>query len=136
MILFSVAFCKLISLIANYLTNHPFYSSYEKSIVRKTMHVTWVNMVISRWSGTSSVLIKIIIALGPVVQRVDNFIRHINRYPVDKMCSLIFNLIGQQAHFIHWIGIYLLDKVIFFVQLGPGCYNYYILYSIIVLTVV
>ena len=81
-------------------------------------------------------LVTIIIALGLVVRRVDNFIWHINRYPVDKMCSLILNLIGQQAHFIHWIGIYLLDKVIIFVQMGPGCYNYYILLGIIVLTVV
>ena len=51
------------------------------------------------------------IHLGPVVQRVDNFIQRINPYPVDKIGAFLI-LIGQQADFIQWIGIYPLDKVI------------------------
>ena len=49
--------------------------------------------------------------LGPVVQRVDNFIRWMNPYPADKIGAFLI-LIGQRAKFIHWIGIYPLDKVV------------------------
>ena len=49
--------------------------------------------------------------LGPVVRRVDNFIQLINPYPVDKT-GVFLILIGQRANFIHWIGIFPLDKVI------------------------
>ena len=48
---------------------------------------------------------------GPVVQRVDNFTQQINPYPVDKT-GMFSILIGQRANFIHWIGIYLMVKVI------------------------
>ena len=40
--------------------------------------------------------------LGPVVQRVDNFIQQINPYPVDKIGAFLI-LIGQRANFIRWI---------------------------------
>ena len=49
---------------------------------------------------------------GPVVRRVDNFIQRINPYPVDKIGAFLI-LIGQRANFIHWTGIYPLDKVIY-----------------------
>ena len=48
---------------------------------------------------------------GPVVRRVDNFIQQINPYPVDKIGAFLI-LIGQRANFVHWTGIYPLDKVI------------------------
>ena len=48
---------------------------------------------------------------GPVVRRVDNFIQQINPYLVDKIGAFLI-LIGQRASFVHWIGIYPLDKVI------------------------
>ena len=48
---------------------------------------------------------------GPVVRRVDNIIQRINSYPADKIGAFLI-LIGQRVNFIHWIGIYPLDKVI------------------------
>ena len=48
---------------------------------------------------------------GPVVRRVDNFIQQINLYPADKIGAFLI-LIGQRTNFIHWTGIYPLDKVI------------------------
>ena len=44
--------------------------------------------------------------LAPVVQRLDNAIHWINRYPADKC--------WQNKHAIHWIVIYPVDSVIHF----------------------
>ena len=44
-------------------------------------------------------------------ERVDNFIQRINPYPTERLCAFLF-WIGQRTNFIHWIGIYPLDKVI------------------------
>ena len=49
--------------------------------------------------------------IGPVVWRVGNFIQRINPYPADNV-GVVLILTGQRANFIHWIGIYPLDKVI------------------------
>ena len=51
--------------------------------------------------------------LGLVVRRVHvgNFNQRINPYPADKI-GMFLSLIGQRANYIHWIGIYPLDKVI------------------------
>ena len=50
-----------------------------------------------------------LLPLGPVVRRVDNFTQWINLYPLDKI-GMFSILIGQKASFIHWIGIYPLDR--------------------------
>ena len=43
---------------------------------------------------------------------MDNFFQRINPYVADKIGAFSI-LIGQRANFIHWIGIYLLDKAIY-----------------------
>ena len=48
---------------------------------------------------------------GTSWRRVDNVFQRINPYPADKIGAFLI-LIGQWANFIHWIVIYLLDKVI------------------------
>ena len=58
---------------------------------------------------TSRMVVRSRMAQAPVVQRVDNFIQRISRYPADKM------------DWLEYIAIYLLDRVICcFEQPGPG----------------
>ena len=65
-----------------------------------------------KWDFTvSTSLLLLLIYQGPVVRRVDNFTQLINSNLVDKI-GAFFILVGQQANFIHGIGIYPLDKVI------------------------
>ena len=84
------------------------HSYLQRIIVFCLKLQNWLSTAIT---GVHGLLLSVHAQQGPVVRRVDNFIQQMNPYPADKTGAYLI-LIGQRTNFIHWIGIYPLEKVI------------------------